>query len=671
MLLFLLFSGLFFWLVRGYFVADSEIVANQENDFLLIESANNLTTDWNKIFFLMDHSLENTSYQLTPEQEKFYLEQSQRNLSLLKDYYYSSNKDYSQSSELVDVFLSMGRNVNLLESYLAEFYGYIRTGDRASAYNLRHQEITQIQSSLNSNIAIFITKIRQQNFDFSEQVIKTKQGQERYLILMFLLYFIFSISIPLLISRLIMRFLKNLHQTVYKIASGNLSERLSLSPGPSEFYELSRLFNKMVEGIQGQNNSLEAKIKEKTLAFDRQLAENQKQTAALLEQKDDTEKTKASILNILDDINEERTRADFLAQDLQKFKLAVDNASDYIAITDKDGVIIYANNGVEQITGFGKEEVLGKKIGSKVLWGGNMPSEFYAKLWDIIKNKKQNYVVEFNNRRKNGEDFVAAVSISPILDDKNEVAFFVSIGRDITVAKRIDLAKTEFVSLASHQLRTPLTSVKWHAEMLLEGDAGPLAKDQKDFTQEIYNSNERMIDLVDSLLDVSRLDLGTLKTEGAPTDIPRLVKDLVNEVTPLITKKKVKLIEKYDPKLPIIELDKKLSFMVIQNLLTNAIKYSKSGGEVTIEIKCDGADKVLIRVADSGYGIPIKDQSRITTKLFRADNARKTEPDGNGLGLYIVKSVIDQAGGKFWFESVENKGSTFFASLPIKLPKKE
>jgi Ulp1 family protease len=96
----------------------------------------------------------------------------------------------------------------------------------------------------------------------------------------------------------------------------------------------------MVEGIQGQNNSLEAKIKEKTLDFDRQLAENQKQTAALLEQKDDTEKTKASILNILDDINEERTRADFLAQDLQKFKLAVDNASDYIAITDKDGVII-------------------------------------------------------------------------------------------------------------------------------------------------------------------------------------------------------------------------------------------------------------------------------------------------------------------------------------------
>jgi len=358
------------------------------------------------------------------------------------------------------------------------------------------------------------------------------------------------------------------------------------------------------------------------------------------------------------------------SQDLQKFKLAVDNASDCISITDKNGIIIYVNQGMEKITGFKPEEVLGKKIGSKDLWGGDMPLDFYQELWNLIKTKKQIVSIEFNNRRKNGEKFVAAVSISPILDDSGEVEFFVSIDRDITAVKRIDAAKTEFVSLASHQLRTPLTSVKWHAEMLLEGDAGVLGKDQKDFTQEIYNSNERMIDLVDSLLDVSRLDLGTLKIEGTPTNILELVKDLVNEINPLLIKKKVKLIEKYDSKLPIIELDKKLFFMIIQNLLTNAIKYSKVGGEVAIEIKSDGTDKILIKVADKGYGIPMKDQDRIFNKLFRADNARKIEPDGNGLGLYIVDSIVKQCQGKFWFESKENVGSTFYISLPIKLPKK-
>jgi len=357
-------------------------------------------------------------------------------------------------------------------------------------------------------------------------------------------------------------------------------------------------------------------------------------------------------------------------QDLQKFKLAVDNASDCISITDKDGIILYVNHGMEKITGFKPEEVLGKKIGSKDLWGGNMSLEFYQKLWTAVKTKKQKFSVEFNNHRKNGEEFVAAVSISPILDEAGEVKFFVSIDRDITVAKRIDLVKTEFVSLASHQLRTPLTSVKWHAEMLLAGDAGSLSKDQRDFAQEIYNSNERMIDLVDSLLDVSRLDLGTLKVKGLPTNISESIKDLIKDIRPLMTKKKVKLIEKYDQPLPIIELDKRLFFVIIQNLLTNAIKYSKTGGEVVLEIKCEGTANVLIKVADKGCGIPIKDQARVFDKLFRADNARKIEPDGNGLGLYIVNSIVKQCQGKFWFETKENVGSTFYISLPIKLSKK-
>jgi len=466
------------------------------------------------------------------------------------------------------------------------------------------------------------------------------------------------------------KWVPSINKFFYNVVAGDFTGRLDENIGPLEFCELNKMFNRLLEKNQNLSSLAEAKIKEKSLELEAELDKNQKQAAYLEEQQDNMEKTKASILNVLEDINEERSRSDLLAQDLQKFKLAVDNASDYIVIADKDGIILYSNNGLEQITGFKIADVLGKKIGAKELWGGNMPLEFYKKLWQNVKTDKLNFTAEFKNHRKNGEEFIASASISPILDDNNDVKFFVSIGRDITVAKKIDQAKTEFVSLASHQLRTPLTSVKWHAEMLLDGDAGKLEGDQKDFTREIYDSNQRMIDLVDSLLDVSRLDLGTLKLEGAPTDILVLVKDLVNEVTPLIAKKKVKLIEKYDKKLPIIELDKKMSFMIIQNLLTNAVKYSKMGGEVTLEIKLESPEQVLIKVADNGCGIPLQDQKQISTKLFRADNARKNEPDGNGLGLYIVKSVVNQSGGKFWFESKEGVGSTFYVSLPTKLPKK-
>lgn len=668
---FLVFSFLFVYLSFNYFDAASKVVSSQSNDFLLVESANNLLTDWNRSLFMMDRSLEDESYQPTVEQENFYTDQSKHNLDIMKDYYASSNEKYSQSPDLAEVFLNIGNDINMLDSYSAQFYNYIRQGNREAAHSLRHKEVYQLQNSLNSNINLFVDKVRQQNFASGQQIVAKQRSDTRWFIFIFFFYFILVVVAPILIYRMIGRYFKNLHQTIYKIISGDLSQRLKEDAGPLEFCELSKIFNKMTRKLQDSNSSLEAKIKEKVMALDEQLARSKEQELSLEEQKEDMEKTKASILNVLEDVNEERTRADSLAQDLQKFKLAVDNASDYIAITNREGIILYANRGVEKITGFSIEEALGKKVGNKQLWGGNMPLEFYKGLWDTIKVKKQNFVGEFNNRRKNGEDFVAAISISPILNAAGDVEFFVSIGRDITVAKRIDMAKTEFVSLASHQLRTPLTSVKWHAEMLLDGDAGPLGEEQKDFTQEIYNSNERMIDLVDSLLDVSRLDLGTLKVEGLPTDILELVKGLVGEVGPLIAKKKVKLFEKYDQKLPIIELDKKLSYMIIQNLLTNAVKYSRSGGEVTIEIKNDGAKQILVKVTDQGYGIPLQDQDRIASKLFRADNARKMEPDGNGLGLYIVKSIVNKAGGKFWFESKENEGSTFFVSLPIKLPKKK
>jgi PAS domain S-box-containing protein len=169
------------------------------------------------------------------------------------------------------------------------------------------------------------------------------------------------------------------------------------------------------------------------------------------------EQSQKAILNVLEDIETEKNKIESLAGDLEKFKLAVDNASDHIVITDPDGVILYANRAVEKITGYSHSEVIGNKPS---LWGKQMPEEFYNNLWKTIKEEKTNFIGELNNRRKNGEIYVAEASISPILNSNNKVIFFVGIERDITLLKEISDAKTEFVSVASHQLRTPLTGIK-------------------------------------------------------------------------------------------------------------------------------------------------------------------------------------------------------------------
>ncbi len=363
-------------------------------------------------------------------------------------------------------------------------------------------------------------------------------------------------------------------------------------------------------------------------------------------------------------------------QELEKFKLAVDDASDHIVITDPDGICLYANRAVEKTTGFINDEVIGQKIGTTQNWGGLMPPEFYAKLWHHIKEKKESFSGEIKNKRKNGEEYEARASIAPVLNKKREVVFFVGIERDITKEKQIDRAKTEFVSLASHQLRTPLATIAWYLELLLDGSAGKITKNQKSYLTEIHNGNQRMIGLVEALLNVSRLELGTFYVELQEVDVANLTKEIIKELSPQLNLKKQTLKEDIDKKLKNIKTDPRLLHIVLQNLLSNAIKYTPEKGKIKIAVKIvkrgDSVDSVkikkeslLLEVSDNGYGIPLSEQDKIFSKLFRSKNAQTKNVDGTGLGLYIVKSIAERLGGKVWLNSTEGKGTTFFVALPI------
>lgn len=259
-----------------------------------------------------------------------------------------------------------------------------------------------------------------------------------------------------------------------------------------------------------------------------------------------------------------------------------------------------------------------------------------------------------------------SVTATPILLNGKSVGG-VAILRDMTKEKEIDKTKTEFVSLASHQLRTPLSTVNWYAEMLLAGDVGELNKKQKKYLDEVYRSNQRMVELVNALLDVSSLELGTFVIEPESTDICKLAQSVINEQKPQIDTRKIKFIFSCSKDISAIQADPKLLRMIMQNILSNSVKYTPEGGKIKLSISLVAKRDIQIKIADTGYGIPKKQHGKIFTKLFRADNVRDKDTDGTGLGLYIVKSVVERSGGKIWFESPEeNRGSTFYVTLPIK-----
>jgi signal transduction histidine kinase len=230
----------------------------------------------------------------------------------------------------------------------------------------------------------------------------------------------------------------------------------------------------------------------------------------------------------------------------------------------------------------------------------------------------------------------------------------------------IDKAKTEFVSLASHQLRTPLSAISWYTEMLLSGDVGPITEGQEKYLTEVYKGNQRMISLVNALLNVTRMTLGTFVLEPEMVDLVTLIHSVLLEQTPEIEKRQLHITTIFEPSIPIIESDAKLLRMVMQNLISNAIKYTPPHGSIELSLCLDPAGKhFLFSVADTGVGIPTSQHERIFTRLFRADNVRANDTEGNGLGLYIVKAIIENSGGRVWFESEENHGSTFHVELPV------
>lgn len=231
--------------------------------------------------------------------------------------------------------------------------------------------------------------------------------------------------------------------------------------------------------------------------------------------------------------------------------------------------------------------------------------------------------------------------------------------------KELDKIKDDFVAGISHELKTPLTSIKGYLELLLEGEVGQLSGQQEDFLNIINQSSDRLLNLIMDLLDFAKIESSTFELHKSKASLPLLLKRSIVLIKPQIAKKKLVLKTDITNMLPDLEVDNGRIEQVMLNLLTNAIKFSHDKGEIGIACHRENGS-IITEVSDTGIGISDEDQKNLFTKFFRSSNAISRGTPGTGLGLAISKGIIEQHGGKIWIESKSGKGSTFYFSLPIK-----
>jgi signal transduction histidine kinase len=266
------------------------------------------------------------------------------------------------------------------------------------------------------------------------------------------------------------------------------------------------------------------------------------------------------------------------------------------------------------------------------------------------------------------------VATAPLVDSSGQTIGFIKALRDVTREKIIARSKSEFISIAAHQLRTPLSVMKWVLGLFLTGEMGTITETQRDMISRSNTANEKMINLVNDLLDVSRIEEGRFGYEFREHDLMETLRGIIADYRDMAKDRSINfIVEEPLPPLPTMTYDESKIILAVHNLLDNAFHYTKAGGSVQLIVKKRGNQAEII-VRDTGIGIPPAGRERLFTKFFRADNAVKTYTEGSGLGLFIVNNIVVRHGGKIEVESEENKGTTFHILIPLNkeaIPEKE
>ena len=335
--------------------------------------------------------------------------------------------------------------------------------------------------------------------------------------------------------------------------------------------------------------------------------------------------------------------------------------------TDDQGKIYRINDIALNILGYRKNELLGKWFPKTIQAfdndGNRIPSISRSITQAFLTGKPVSNKTRY--KTKSGALVPVSITVSPIML-KGKPIGAVEVFYDNSLEEEVDRMKSEFISIASHQLRTPLSAINTYANMLYSGYEGELNKGQQAHMKIILSAVDRMNDLISTLLDVSKLESGALKVRLKETNVSALLDKTVDELRQFIIAKDIKLTVLYPEEQIVIQCDPLLLREIYTNLISNAIKYTPEDGKIKITLE-QKEGKIVFNVDDNGYGIPDSLQDQVFTKFFRASNIQKKDTTGTGLGLYMVKQMADVMGGRLWFKSRENKGSCFSFALPTDL----
>ncbi|HSX43980.1 MAG TPA: PAS domain-containing sensor histidine kinase [Candidatus Saccharimonadales bacterium] len=347
---------------------------------------------------------------------------------------------------------------------------------------------------------------------------------------------------------------------------------------------------------------------------------------------------------------------------------AIFNAiGDGAILTDINGRVERINQVALDLLGFRESEVVGRWYPQIVIAEDAAGRELSPLERPITKAFITGKPISetFFYRTKSGKRMPVAITVSPVLIDAKPVGA-ISIIRDNTYEFQVDKMKSEFISIASHQLRTPLSAIKTYAHMLETNLGGQLTKQQDQYVSTILDATHRMNILIDALLNTSRLELGKIKVKKQKVVLESLITEMIKEIKQISNGRDISIQFKKPDHPCYANTDALLIKEVVSNLLTNAVKYTPDKGKITVTLLCH-KNHIQISVADTGYGIPEGAQARIFSKFFRAANAQVVDAGGTGLGLYTVEQIVTRLGGKVWFTSREDKGTTFYVKLPLKI----
>ncbi len=427
------------------------------------------------------------------------------------------------------------------------------------------------------------------------------------------------------LRRYVLSPIKALTKLAKQIQHGMYRGNLTID-AQNEVGSLARAFKTMSEQLLEANQTLEDKVKRRTSRLNQMLKQ----------------------------VRAQKMRDDALLSSIVEGMVA----------TDKEGIIVLANAAACEMLNRPSKKLSGSPLAAFLRLRSLDGQALGKKIDPLTRVLTRREVVrrqEFSARIQGRTSFPLELSAAPVVVDEAFVgAIFILY--DLTKEKEVDRLKSEFIAMASHQLRAPLASMKWYGELLAKGKAGSLKKEQAEFVDRINISTRRTISLVDDFLNVSRVERGELKMTPRKVPVRELIRGIVQSLSPDIERNALRVRVRATAKHKTIMADPDMMREILANLIGNAVKYTPKGGEVLVTIK-DASGGLRLEVQDSGVGIPANEQKKLFGEFFRASNASKLGFEGTGLGLYTAKRLTDRMGGTIGFESQEGKGSTFWVEI--------